>query len=271
LLRAKNLRMETAGSQIDLCEEGQSCQSYACEIGIPGSVYVANVVGALGLSMAVLQGQRQRDRAAVGLPQATTPKNHGQNLEQILRSLDRGSGTRSVYDLDLHAPKGRMELLKGAAPFTVLIDYAHSPGAFAYLLPEMKSMLEPPARLLVLFGSAGNRDTQKRPLQGECAARYADIIVLANEDPREEDEMKILEDIRGGIGSNFILGSNLFMIPDRRKAMARIFSSARPKDLVLLLGKGHETSIALSGQRELAWDEREIALALLEHSCTRGH
>ena len=239
MLRAENSQLGASSSQFDLLT-GQ--ERLPCKISIPGSVYISNVVGALSLCRAVLGAC---------------------DLGQILSNLSDLHHKGEPYCLDLRAPKGRMELVPSEAPFSVIVDYAHSPGAFARLLPEMRALLGCSARLLLLFGSAGQRDCQKRPLQGELAARYADIIVLCNEDPREEDEMAILQDIRRGICADFLPGQNLFLIPDRRQAMARLFALAQPGDLVLLLGKGHETSIILSGHRKIRWDEQEVALALL--------
>ena len=172
-----------------------------------------------------------------------------------------------IFDLPLRAPTGRMELLESECGFSVLIDYAHSPGSFARLLPEMQALVAETGRLLVLFGSGGQRDRQKRFLQGALAARYADIIVLCNEDPREENEMDILHDIRSGIfketKNTFKENQNLFLIPDRCCAMKQVFALAQPKDLVLLLGKGHENSMLLSAQREIPWNERDLAQKLL--------
>ena len=97
-------------------------------------------------------------------------------------------------------------------------------------------------RLIALFGSGGERDTKKRPEQGRIATEYCDIVILADEDPRGEDPMALLEDIAAGC-KNSRRNENLFLIPDRPTAIAKAFSLAAPGDIVLLLGKAHENSI----------------------------
>jgi UDP-N-acetylmuramoyl-L-alanyl-D-glutamate--2,6-diaminopimelate ligase len=119
-------------------------------------------------------------------------------------------------------------------------------------------------RLISLFGSAGERDTQKRALQGMIAARYSDMIFLCDEDPRGEPPDAILEEIAGGIFSlppgegfpreGFVHGENLFLIPDRPAAIRAAFAAAKAGDLVLLLGKGHENSIIYS-DHTMKYDE----------------
>ncbi len=240
LLRAENSKFGVANSQFELFAPEISSALSLCQIDIPGSAYVENTLGAITLCCATLPNS---------------------DPHALLKALQKSGNPQ----LALRAPKGRMELLPANTSFTVLIDYAHSPGSFSRLLPEMRHLLAPNARMLVLFGSGGERDRQKRPRQGALAAQYADIIVLCNEDPRNEDEMAILKDIQDGIPSEsgFTCGKNLFLIPERRLAMSQLFSLARPNDLVLLLGKGHEQSIILAKQREIPWDEREVALELL--------
>ena len=96
--------------------------------------------------------------------------------------------------------------------------------------------------MICLFGSGGERDTKKRPEQGKIAAKYCDIIILTDEDPRGEDSVELLKMIAKGCPER-TEGSDLFIIPDRPTAIRRAFSMANKEDLVLLLGKGHENSI----------------------------
>ena len=145
-------------------------------------------------------------------------------------------------------------------PFSVLVDYAHTPGAFEKLFPVVRKFT--PGRLIAVFGSAGERDVEKRPLQGAIASRYADLIVLTNEDPRLEDPLKILHDIARGCGGK-TEGKDLFLIPDRAEAIRMAFQKALPQDTVVLLGKGHESSIILS-TGPVPWDEIEKAESVLE-------
>ena len=98
--------------------------------------------------------------------------------------------------------------------------------------------------MICVFGSGGERYTTKRPLQGEIAADFCDVVILANEDPRGEDEMALLEDIAvGSRKAGKTDGKNLFLIPDRPSAIRKAFDIAQKGDIVLLLGKSHENSI----------------------------
>ena len=160
----------------------------------------------------------------------------------------------------LRAVKGRMETVETGQPFRVIVDYAHSPDSFEKLLPMIKQ--DTPGALIVVFGSAGERDTEKRARQGEIAALYCDTVVLADEDPRGEDGAAILREIAAGCVSK-TEGRDLFVEPDRRRAIALAFRLARRDDTVLLLGKGHEQSI-IYARGSLPWDEAEVAQSLLE-------
>ena len=122
--------------------------------------------------------------------------------------------------------KGRMTVIDEGQDFEVIVDYAHTPSSFA------------------LFGSGGERDLTKRPLQGQIAAKFCDIIILTDEDPRGEDSVELLKMIAdGAIREGKIMDENLFITPDRPKAIRQAFSMAKKGDIVLLLGKSHENSI----------------------------
>ena len=165
---------------------------------------------------------------------------------------------------ELKPVRGRMSAVSKGQPFEVLIDYAHTPSSFEAVLPSLKERIKHNGgRLICLFGSPGERDTQKRKLQGEVAARYSDIVILADEDPRGEEPMSILEEIAKGCKA-MIRNENLFLIPDRPTAIRKAFSLARQGDLVLLLGKGHENSI-IYAKGAVDYDEfREAEAALKE-------
>jgi UDP-N-acetylmuramoyl-L-alanyl-D-glutamate--2,6-diaminopimelate ligase len=159
---------------------------------------------------------------------------------------------------------GRMERLDAGQPFGVIVDYAHSPAS----LESVLGLLAPLAAaqggdLIVVFGSAGERDTEKRPMMGRIAAERARIVVVTDEDPRGEDRAAILEDIaRGAESAGKRRERDLFLIADRPQAIAAAFERARPGDIVLLAGKGHETSI-IGPDGPVAYDERATALAAL--------
>jgi UDP-N-acetylmuramoyl-L-alanyl-D-glutamate--2,6-diaminopimelate ligase len=154
----------------------------------------------------------------------------------------------------LRGVPGRLQPVRAGQPFRVIVDYAHTPEAFARVLPFARA--QTPGRLIAVFGSAGERDTAKRPLQGEVASRHCDVLVLADEDPRGEDPRAILREIAAGcrLGP----GQELLFEPDRRRAIHEATRRAGPGDTVLLLGKGHEGSILYSGG-SLPWNEEEVA------------
>jgi UDP-N-acetylmuramoyl-L-alanyl-D-glutamate--2,6-diaminopimelate ligase len=147
-------------------------------------------------------------------------------------------------------------------PFSVVVDYAHTPDSMEKVLKLLRG-LHLDGRLIVVFGSAGQRDVEKRPLQGAIAARYADISVVTSEDPRFEDADEIIAQIAAGAESAGAMpGRSLFRLTDRREAIALAFSLAGSGDCVLLAGKGHEGSI-IWGNEKRPWDEAAVARQLL--------
>jgi UDP-N-acetylmuramoyl-L-alanyl-D-glutamate--2,6-diaminopimelate ligase len=165
----------------------------------------------------------------------------------------------------LRPVRGRMTSIPNKSGIELLVDYAHTPSSFEAIFPSLRARLNKSGgRIISLFGSAGERDTQKRPLQGRVGAEYSDIVILADEDPRGENPMDILEGIAAGIPEQR-RGENLFLIPSRPEAVRKALSLAKPGDLVLLLGKGHENSI-IYGEKTIPYDEigeAEKALAEL--------
>ncbi len=159
---------------------------------------------------------------------------------------------------------GRMERVDRGQPFGVVVDYAHSPASLQTVL----DLLAPVAAargggVIALFGSAGERDTAKRPLMGRIAGERARLVVVTDEDPRLEDRDAILEAIaHGAEAAGKRRGHDLLVIADRRTAIAAAFERARPGDVVLLAGKGHERSI-IGPEGPLPWDERAEAEAAL--------
>jgi UDP-N-acetylmuramoyl-L-alanyl-D-glutamate--2,6-diaminopimelate ligase len=156
---------------------------------------------------------------------------------------------------------GRMERIDCGQPFAVIVDYAHTPDSLRKVLEVGRSLTE--GRLLAVFGSAGERDTEKRPKMGAVAAGLADFFVLADEDPRFEDAAQILEEIAAGArAAGGTEGRDFLRIEDRGAAIAAALERARPGDVVLLCGKGHEGCI-IYGAEKVPWDERRAAREVL--------
>jgi UDP-N-acetylmuramoyl-L-alanyl-D-glutamate--2,6-diaminopimelate ligase len=159
--------------------------------------------------------------------------------------------------------RGRMSAVNMGQDFEVIIDYAHTPSSFSVIFPPLRARIDKHGgRLIVLFGSGGERDTQKRPEQGKVAAQWADFIILTDEDPRGEAPMDILRQIAAGVPATVAgrrwreggEGATLFLIPDRFQAIDKAFSLAKAGDVVLLLGKGHENSI-IYADHTMPYDE----------------
>jgi UDP-N-acetylmuramoyl-L-alanyl-D-glutamate--2,6-diaminopimelate ligase len=150
-----------------------------------------------------------------------------------------------------------MERVVMGQPFSVVIDYAHTAQSLEKVLRELRDTTS--GTLWVVFGSAGERDREKRPAMGAVAATIADVSIITDEDPRFEDRLRILEDIAGGAtDAGGRRGENVVVIPDRAEAIDFAIEHARPGDTVLLAGKGHESSL-ITGDKAIPWDERAVA------------
>jgi len=166
----------------------------------------------------------------------------GASLEQATAGLAAAKG-----------PRGRMEPVVQGQPFDVIVDYAHNPDSFSQVLGMLRPLTQ--GRMIAVFGSAGERDLAKRAIQGEIAGRLCDLLVLCDEDPRGEDRELILAQIaQGAERAGRRAGDGYLIIPDRAEALRAALAAARPGDLVLLLGKGHEGSI-IYADHSLPWDE----------------
>jgi UDP-N-acetylmuramoyl-L-alanyl-D-glutamate--2,6-diaminopimelate ligase len=162
---------------------------------------------------------------------------------------------------------GRMERVDAGQPFGVVIDYAHTAASLENVLTELRAATD--GRLWVVFGSAGERDVEKRAAMGEVAGRLADVIVVTDEDPRGEDRVAICEQIAAGAErTGARRGDGLHLIPDRSIAIAFAVDGARPGDMLLFAGKGHESSI-VTAAGSVPWDERAAVEAALAERARR--
>jgi len=155
---------------------------------------------------------------------------------------------------------GRMERIDEGQPFTVMVDYAHTPDSLQKVLETLRPLAK--GRIIVVFGCAGERDRARRSGMGRVAGELADFAVLTNEDPRSEDPRLILQEIEAGMASSGRDVSACIKIVDRREAIAYAFKMALPEDVVLLTGKGHEGCIIIGTER-VPWDDRRVAREVL--------
>jgi UDP-N-acetylmuramoyl-L-alanyl-D-glutamate--2,6-diaminopimelate ligase len=158
---------------------------------------------------------------------------------------------------------GRWEAVDAGQPFTVLVDYAHTPDGLAQVLSAARASANG-HRVLVVFGCGGDRDRAKRPQMTAAATALADLVVLTSDNPRSEDPLAIIDEAAAGAAP----GSALLVEPDRREAIALAVGRAEPGDLVVIAGKGHETG-QLVGDRVLPFDDRAVVREVLEGAPAR--
>ena len=156
---------------------------------------------------------------------------------------------------------GRFEPVDEGQPFAVLVDYAHTPDSLENVLDAARQITLADARLICVFGCGGDRDRDKRPLMGEIAARLADVAVVTSDNPRSEDPVAIIDEIRGGIGAD--APAEVTVEPDRGAAIALALAGARRGDTVVIAGKGHEQGQEFEHGRKIPFDDVEVAAAEL--------
>ncbi len=214
-VRATDLSLTGSGSQFTVVwPEGRR----RIALRLPGRFNVANALAGF----------------AAGLARGTDPAVIGPALESVA------------------GVPGRCEVVDEGQPFTVLVDYAHSPDSLEKILHLAAQVST--GRRIVVFGCGGDRDRTKRPIMGGIATRLADYAVFTSDNPRSEDPVAIIRDIERGAGG----ADNRESIPDRRAAIARGIALARPGDIVVIAGKGHET-YQIIGDRVGPFDDREVA------------
>ncbi|HEV8421983.1 MAG TPA: UDP-N-acetylmuramyl-tripeptide synthetase, partial [Chthoniobacterales bacterium] len=152
---------------------------------------------------------------------------------------------------------GRLEAVPARRQFQIYVDYAHSDDALLNVLKTLREL--GPRRLIVVFGAGGDRDRQKRPLMGRVADQNADFSIITSDNPRKEDPLGIIADVKKGFRT-----SNFETVPDRAEAIARAIALAQPRDIILIAGKGHETYQEFA-DHTIPFDDRQIALRALEN------
>lgn len=154
---------------------------------------------------------------------------------------------------------GRMEVIEHGGPFTVIVDYAHSPGAISEVLQAARSVAG--RNVIAVIGAAGDRDRDKRALMGAAAVRFADLVIITSDNPRSEDPAAIAREVQRG--ADTAPEANAVTVIDRREAITAALDAAEAGDIVLILGKGHEQGIERHGVIE-PFDDRVTSRAVLD-------
>ena len=164
---------------------------------------------------------------------------------------------------------GRMEAIRMGQPFQVMVDFAHTPNALRWVLRAARGVTD--GQLIAVFGSAGLRDRAKRRMMAGISIELADRTLLTAEDPRTEPLEAILQDMAAGAqAGGGVEGETFWRVPDRGQAIRRALQMARPGDVVMVCGKGHEQSMCF-GEVEHPWDDRvAVRAALAEHLGVEG-
>jgi UDP-N-acetylmuramoyl-L-alanyl-D-glutamate--2,6-diaminopimelate ligase len=204
-LQARDVRLAPSSSRFTAAIGDDS---YDVMTNLPGAFNVYNCLAAIGVARAAGLSKRQ--------------------IEQSIASL------KSV--------EGRMNNIDEGQDFGVIVDYAPTPDAFEQVYAAVKPSAK--GRIITVFGSAGRRDTLKRPIQGEIAGRNSDIVVLTEEDDRDQDGVQIIREIAAGAEkAGKVKDKDMFFVHKREDAVQKAINLARKDDLVLILGKGEETVI----------------------------
>lgn len=194
------------------------------------------------------------------------------NLENISGAVSVARSQNIDWDVikiaveNFDGVPGRMEFIQ-KHPFAVIIDYAHTPDSLTKVYQTLKQHTSRTSRyktICVLGAAGGGRDAWKRPVMGEIAANYCDEIILTNEDPFDEDPEEIIGQIAQGI-KNTGLNKKYKVVLDRREAIRAAIRSAKKNDIVIITGKGSESSIRVAGGKKIPWNEREVVLKILNN------
>jgi UDP-N-acetylmuramoyl-L-alanyl-D-glutamate--2,6-diaminopimelate ligase len=175
------------------------------------------------------------------------------NVENALAAISAaralGVGERAVKEgiEAVERVPGRFDAVDEGQPFTVLVDYAHTPGALETVLEAARELAR--GRVICIFGAGGDRDRAKRPLMGQVVTELADVALVTSDNPRSEDPAEIAAEIVDGLDLEVEL--------DRRRAIERVLESAHEGDVVVIAGKGHEQGQEIAG-RKLPFDDREV-------------
>lgn len=243
--KAENIISNTAGFQFDVYHKGQSVP---IKSNLLGMYNVSNMMAAI----------------ATTYPQLL-------NFSQIQKGVET-----------FQTPEGRLERIDKGQPFSVFVDFAHTATAIKNVLQTLREITPKNKKLIAVYGAAGLRDAEKRPEMGKWGAKLANITIFTMDDPRTEDVNDIIDKMVNGALEEKSLetciqeislarrplvrleAQNVFIrITDRKEAIEFALKLAKPGDIVALLGKGHEKSLAV-GQEEIPWSDQEVARKILQ-------
>lgn len=219
--RAVDVSLSATGSRFTISGPGGLTIAAACPL--PGDFNVSNALAAIA-SCALL----------------------GHDPAQVAAAVAAGAGV-----------PGRLELVDAGQDFVVVVDYAHKPDAVRAAIATLRPLTQ--GRVIVVLGAGGDRDTGKRPIMGEIAARLADVVIVTDDNPRTENPATIRRAILDGTAG----GRDVREVGDRRAAIAAAVALAEPGDIVLIAGKGHETGQEIHGVVH-PFDDRVVAREELE-------
>jgi UDP-N-acetylmuramoyl-L-alanyl-D-glutamate--2,6-diaminopimelate ligase len=217
--RATDLKFDATGSSFHLTAKGRQ---YLVRLPLIGAFNISNALGALAAANAM------------------------------------GMELRAAVAAIAHAPQvpGRLERVSGRRSFQTFVDYAHTDDALRNVLRTLRELR--PNRLITVFGCGGDRDRAKRPLMAAAAEEFSDWTIVTSDNPRSEDPLAIIADIRKGLR-----GNRNEEIPDRSVAIHRAVELAGPGDIILLAGKGHETYQEIAGEKH-PFDDAAVARRAIE-------
>ncbi|MFH1192663.1 MAG: UDP-N-acetylmuramoyl-L-alanyl-D-glutamate--2,6-diaminopimelate ligase [bacterium] len=227
LYRAENVKLDKTGTYFNL----------------DGAEFKLNMLGRFNIYNA--------------MPAIIIGENEGMKLEEIKEAL-----------ADVKGVPGRMEFIDEGQDFTVLVDYAPEPESMKKLYETAREINMGVKKIIHVLGSCGGgRDKARRPILGRIAAENADIVIITNEDPYDDDPMEIIEEVAGGAFSikqenkktKKQENNKVFKILDRREAIRKALELAKSGDLVLITGKGSEQAMCVAGGKKIPWDDRDVA------------
>lgn len=223
-LQAQHVSIQSAGTKFVI--EG-SFAPMSLDLRITGRFNVYNVLSAVGAALA-----------------------EGIDDQIIKRALEK-----------FQSVPGRFELVHAGQPFSVIVDYAHTPDGLENILKTAQQIAK--KKIIVVFGCGGDRDRTKRPIMGKIAAQYGDIVIATSDNPRSEDPELILNEVEVGIKTG-LSGNKIYeKISDRRQAIGRALHMAENEDIVIIAGKGHEDYQILK-DRTISFDDKEVAREIIK-------